>query len=52
MRPLLQAHNVRAMNYLTALFFAVDALMKMVAHGVLFTPSGYFQVDPSKHDFT
>ena len=39
------------MNYLTALFFAVDALMKMVAQGVLFTPSGYFQVDPSQHDF-
>lgn len=43
---LLQTNTVRAMNYLTALFFAVDAVMKMVAQGVLFTPTAYFQVLP------
>jgi hypothetical protein len=35
------------MNYLTALFFAADAVMKMVAQGVLFTPTAYFQVLPT-----
>ena len=35
---------MRYMNYLVALFFAVDAIMKMVAKGVLLTPTAYFQV--------
>jgi len=43
----LQRHTVRAMNYLTALFFAADAVMKMIAQGVLFTPTAYFQVLPT-----
>lgn len=38
---------MRAMNYLTAIFFAFDAVCKMVAAGVLFTPSAYFQVSSS-----
>lgn len=40
----LQRHIVRAMNYLVALFFAMDAVMKMIAQGVLLTPTAYFQV--------
>lgn len=44
--PLLQTNTVKAMNYLTSLFFAADAVMKMVAQGVLFTPTAYFQVPP------
>lgn len=37
---------MRSMNYLVALFFAVDAVMKMIAQGVLLTPTAYFQVWP------
>ena len=39
-----QRHIVRSMNYLVALYFAVDAIMKMIAKGVLLTPTAYFQV--------
>ena len=39
-----QENTVRALNYLTAIFFAFDAIMKMVAKGVLLTPKAYFQV--------
>ena len=35
---LLQTNTVKAMNYLTALFFAADAIMKMTAQRVPFTP--------------
>lgn len=35
------------MNYFVALFFLVDAIMKMIAQGVLLTPKGYFQVWPT-----
>ena len=42
----LQRHTVRSMNGLVALFFAVDAIMKMIAQGVLLTPTAYFQVSP------
>lgn len=44
---ILQRHTVRGMNFLTATFFAFDAIAKMVANGVLFTPKAYFQVQPS-----
>ena len=41
---LLQAGVVKAMNWLVAIFFTIDAIMKMIAQGVLFTTTAYFQV--------
>lgn len=35
---------MRAMNFLTAIFFAVDTVVKMTAKGVILTPTAYFQV--------
>ena len=38
-------NSVRSMNVLVALFFAVDAILKCLAYGVLLTPTAYLQVD-------
>ena len=36
--------TVRSMNVLVAFFFAVDALLKCLAYGVLLTSTAYLQV--------
>ena len=40
----LQHNTVRLINYATALYFAMDMLLRCIADGVLFTPSAYLLV--------
>jgi hypothetical protein len=40
----LQHNTVRLINYATALYFALDMLLRCIADGVLFTPSAYLLV--------
>lgn len=40
----MQHNTVRLINYATALYFALDLLLRCIADGVLFTPSAYLLV--------
>ena len=47
----LQHNTVRLINYATALYFAMDMLLRCIADGVLFTPSAYLLVsNPRAHN--